>query len=728
VSRSFFAPVLVFAAVLGVGDALMFVYLWSVQVEERAREVERIRDGFTAHLRRHSDAVKLLGREDAADAARWKQRVALLAEIVPALAASARFDAGGTLVHSASAGGEGLEVVPNPAAFRAALEGDTVAEDPRPGPDGGSIVTVWAPAEKGAVAAVFRADRLVADAVDALIGIDAPYVLEDSKGRVPARRGDETTVALDVPLLLPGLLWRLRVPEPESGRSRFLGLAWSVCILSAAMWAGFTLARRRSIRDSDALRAEAAKLEDLAGREKRERLRLATLLDSMHQGVLVYDAGGTAQAANEAGRRLLGAEPRFVTAEGMPYPSEKLPAARVLASGERAALDDLYLKQDGGNVPLSAVAAPLRSGEGAVDGAVVLYEDVSARREWEENVQDLNFSLFSLHRFATDAQKAKAEDDIVRLLKEQVQKALPVVGWNVFRKGAGSDKLRADRTTGLKGTKEETQLPVLCDETICPVLASGDPIDPRDRKERVQPCLGRISPGAVLCAPLRAGNKQIGVVHLELAVEEPDPTRVDLVFELIRSASGAIGSLRLFELLNEAAIRDPLTSLYNRRHFDEVARSAVANAKRHLRPMGVLMIDIDHFKQFNDRHGHDAGDVVLREFARALQATGRQSDVMVRYGGEEFAVLLPETALGAARIAAERILLAARELRLPIPGLERGHVTVSIGVAAYPEHGDTPEGLVKAADVALYQAKTGGRNRIVSMHSTNPPTAKLTEA
>jgi diguanylate cyclase (GGDEF)-like protein len=149
----------------------------------------------------------------------------------------------------------------------------------------------------------------------------------------------------------------------------------------------------------------------------------------------------------------------------------------------------------------------------------------------------------------------------------------------------------------------------------------------------------------------------------------------------------------------------------------------VAQARRYHKPLGVLMIDIDHFKNFNDTHGHDAGDVVLQEFARALQATARASDVMVRYGGEEFAVLLPETNLGQARIAAERVLESARRIRLPIPGLESGQVTVSVGVSALPEHGDTPESLVKAADKALYAAKNAGRNCVrVSTDSKVPAT------
>lgn len=165
----------------------------------------------------------------------------------------------------------------------------------------------------------------------------------------------------------------------------------------------------------------------------------------------------------------------------------------------------------------------------------------------------------------------------------------------------------------------------------------------------------------------------------------------------------------------ELAITDGLTGLHNRRYLEMHLQALLDQAASRDRPLSALVVDIDHFKQVNDRHGHDAGDDVLREFSRRLKASVRGIDLAVRLGGEEFVVVMPETDGAVARIVAERILTRTATKAFPIHGGELAlDVTVSVGVSSFLGAEDDAAALLKRADVALYKAKTHGRNQVVS--------------
>jgi diguanylate cyclase (GGDEF)-like protein len=171
--------------------------------------------------------------------------------------------------------------------------------------------------------------------------------------------------------------------------------------------------------------------------------------------------------------------------------------------------------------------------------------------------------------------------------------------------------------------------------------------------------------------------------------------------------------------LAEGALLDPLTGLYNRRHFEERLASELAAAQRHGRPVSLLMCDVDHFKAINDAHGHLAGDEALKMVAFVLRGAVRKEDVLARYGGEEFVVVARETALEGAQSLAERIRRAVERSRCAWQGHDLG-VTVSIGVtvsvgAAEFVSGKTERELIEGADRALYLAKEAGRNRVVTV-------------
>src|SRR5262245_11292701 len=165
--------------------------------------------------------------------------------------------------------------------------------------------------------------------------------------------------------------------------------------------------------------------------------------------------------------------------------------------------------------------------------------------------------------------------------------------------------------------------------------------------------------------------------------------------------------------LAQLAVTDGLTGLYNHRHFHERLALEVERSQRSGLPLSLLMLDVDHFKQFNDSFGHPAGDEVLRQLARVLADARRANDVVARYGGEEFAVILVDTAKLTAAKVAERVRERVYAHDFSDAAQRAGRIGISIGVATFPDDGSDVESLVRAADGALYVAKRAGRNRVV---------------
>ncbi|RMG15514.1 MAG: diguanylate cyclase [Deltaproteobacteria bacterium] len=179
---------------------------------------------------------------------------------------------------------------------------------------------------------------------------------------------------------------------------------------------------------------------------------------------------------------------------------------------------------------------------------------------------------------------------------------------------------------------------------------------------------------------------------------------------LLRHAAQALAALRRLEAAQELAYEDDLTGLYNARYLDRALDEALERAHSMGVPFSVLFLDLDHFKAVNDRYGHLAGSHLLAEVARVLKACIREDDKAVRYGGDEYVVLLPETRADAALRIAERIRQQVASHRFVLPNGEEVAVTVSIGVAAHPEHALNKEGILDQADAALYRGKRSRRN------------------
>ncbi|NJP06197.1 MAG: GGDEF domain-containing protein [Chloroflexaceae bacterium] len=227
-----------------------------------------------------------------------------------------------------------------------------------------------------------------------------------------------------------------------------------------------------------------------------------------------------------------------------------------------------------------------------------------------------------------------------------------------------------------------------------------------------------------LCIPISTHGSLSGMLQLQgdMVLETAVRQRWERLAVAVADHLGlALTNLHLRERLREQSIRDPLTGLFNRRYLDEMLRRDMHQADPAQDVVAVVMLDIDHFKRFNDTYGHDGGDMLLRHMGVLLQQHCIDGETVCRYGGEEFTLIWPGVPLAEACQRAEGIRTAIQSLSLEIHGQQMHTVTASLGVALFPFHGTDDEAVIKAADRALYAAKHQGRNRVVvSEHMIKP--------
>jgi len=273
--------------------------------------------------------------------------------------------------------------------------------------------------------------------------------------------------------------------------------------------------------------------------------------------------------------------------------------------------------------------------------------------------------------------------------------------------------------------KERTQA-VLATEWGLTRLVSADQVLPTQcwAWRRAQPYLtdsqnadlrcshlsGEVAATATACLPLNAHGEAFGLLY----IDGPEPLRHErLVATAAEQLSLALANLNLRESLREQAIKDALTGLYNRRYLQQVLPAEYTRCRLGGDSLAVLMVDIDHFKAFNDSHGHAAGDLLLVAVGRLLDESGFVGAIACRYGGEEFIVILPQADVDTAVAHAQAIRAGIASLRIAIDAAQLPQVTVSIGVATVPGSVDQLDDLIEAADKALYLAKSDGRNRVM---------------
>lgn len=221
--------------------------------------------------------------------------------------------------------------------------------------------------------------------------------------------------------------------------------------------------------------------------------------------------------------------------------------------------------------------------------------------------------------------------------------------------------------------------------------------------------------GPYLCLPLTVHGETTGLLYLNLAAGgaiNEDVRRLVLLFGDVIKLS--LSNLRLRDTLREQATRDPLTGLFNRRYLDETLARELSHAARRKEPLSVAMLDIDHFKMFNDENGHEAGDEVLKAVGEILKDFTRATDIACRFGGEEFILVLSGADSSVALPHVEQICQEIKRKQVAFRGKRLSTVTVSAGLVQAPENGASPEEMLRAADKALYAAKSAGRDRVVT--------------
>jgi diguanylate cyclase (GGDEF)-like protein len=337
---------------------------------------------------------------------------------------------------------------------------------------------------------------------------------------------------------------------------------------------------------------------------------------------------------------------------------------------------------------------------GIVIGALVLWLGFRRIRRNLEPGQDQA-------EFADVLQTANGEDEAHQLLQRHLERTLPPTTAVVLNRNNSADRLEAVTPlppgSPLAGTLRGAE------PRSCLAVRSGQAHNETEGRPPLLSCpvCARV-PGASSCVPLIVGGEVIGSVLLS----RPDPyseAEQQRIRESVSQAAPVLANLRNLAVAEMRAATDGLTGLPNKRAVTDALKRTFAQAAMTRVPLALLLLDLDHFKQVNDQYGHAAGDQVLASVGAALRSVVRAQDFAGRNGGEEFAILLPETEIAAALGIAERVRATIAELTLPGTDVP---VTVSVGVACFPNHAGTLERLEQLADAALYVAKLQGRNRV----------------
>ncbi|MGH3187675.1 MAG: GGDEF domain-containing protein [Streptosporangiaceae bacterium] len=309
--------------------------------------------------------------------------------------------------------------------------------------------------------------------------------------------------------------------------------------------------------------------------------------------------------------------------------------------------------------------------------------------------------------FADTLQIANDEDEAQRLLRGHLERILTATTAVVLNRNNSADRLEAvtplPSGSPLVGTLRGAE------PRSCLALRSGRTHREDDGQASLLSCsiCARV-PGASSCVPLTVGGEVIGSVLLSRPTPYTDAEE-EQIRESVSQAAPVLANLRNLAVAEIRAATDGLTGLPNKRAVTDALKRTVAQACTTQAPLALLLIDLDHFKQINDKRGHAVGDQVLANVGAVLRAVLRAQDFAGRNGGEEFAILLPDTEIADALTIAERIRTAIAEISLPGTDVD---VTASIGVAAFPDHASTQDRLERLADAALYLAKRQGRNRV----------------
>jgi diguanylate cyclase (GGDEF)-like protein/PAS domain S-box-containing protein len=466
---------------------------------------------------------------------------------------------------------------------------------------------------------------------------------------------------------------------------------------------------------------------------------LNSLVENSPFGIIVQDISGTVQLCNDAFANLYGYRRSEVvgqTLEDLIVPMESRGAARALTAkvnaGQQVHQTLSRKRKDASLIDVDIHAIPMAQG-GQVRAAYVIHNDislqVSAANAAAEHARSLS-KLINELQVRTDEMTALNELGSLLQSSATMEEVFAVVGSSskklfvashsgaLYLFKSSRNLLELSASWGMAYNSEKIFIP-----SACWALRRGQPHWSQSGKEAIRCAhLNDEATANHLCVPLIAQGDTLGVLQLVYGVSQNGTgTTTEGTYGSdsrlgVAAASQialSLASLRLRESLRDQSIRDPLTGLFNRRFMQECLDRELLRVTRKARSLALIFVDIDHFKRFNDLYGHDAGDEILRSMGEFFRSHFRGDDIVCRYGGEEFAILLPESSAQDAAGRAELLLIAARTLKLKYNGVSLDPVTISAGVAGFPEHASSAGQLLQIADACLYQAKKSGRDRII---------------
>lgn len=466
---------------------------------------------------------------------------------------------------------------------------------------------------------------------------------------------------------------------------------------------------------------------DITERKKAENelRKLSQAVEQSANAVVITDIEGNIEYAN----------PKFEEVSGYPLSEVVGKTPRILNSGEHTTefYRNLWQTIKAGRVWRGEIRnrrkdstlywedstiTPVFDANHKLVNFIAIKEDITARKALEEAERSHRRLAEALRDTSAALNSTLKLDEVLERVLENIEKVttfdaamvLMLDGYSV-RKMRQLNKLHKILSEGLTGTTPANlvNLPILktVRETQQPCLIPDTRTDPR---WRAIPGMGWIR--SFICAPVIIRGQIAGVINILSATPGIfTPSHAERLMVFAGQAAVAIENAQLFEQAYYLSVTDPLTELTNRRHFFEVARFEFERTHRYPRTLSVMMIDIDHFKNINDTHGHAVGDAALREVAARIKHSVRTVDIVARYGGEEFIVLMPETGLHEASQVAERVSSSVAN-RPIVEDVASVTATLSIGVAEMDENSKNIDQLIVYADKALYEAKAAGRNRV----------------
>jgi len=481
----------------------------------------------------------------------------------------------------------------------------------------------------------------------------------------------------------------------------------------------------------------------LSRREHAERTAaeqkelLQSILDSCSDAVIVADASGRIILRNPVGVRYDAGARADELSEKYPellglykndcetlFKTEELPLRRALAGDSEKGLE-IYIRppNEGQARWVLAAGSPLLNNKGENRGGVVFLRDITDLKNADEQLkiallesEALARESLELSELGDSLQSCQKVEEAYEMSQSALSGILGLRPGVLFVINPSRDLAESVAAWNNCSTTEPVFHP-----DDCWALRRGKPYGGPGSP---LPCSHVRASGGTnyLCVPLVAQGETLGVLYVEdkTSLQASSPKAVHFEQAALKRRANAVAervslalaNLKLRELLRNQSIRDALTGLYNRRYLEESLNRELQRAKRAGRSLSVVMLDLDHFKHFNDTFGHQVGDILLKEVAGVIKGRVRAGDLACRYGGEEFSLIIAEVDTEGTLKCVESIREAIKHLSLHNRGQTLGTITVSAGIACYPIHGDNAEELIHAADEALYQAKKAGRDRI----------------